>query len=97
MKNIRFMSEEEWIDGHKSDIQNVQNILNNLEKDRKIQKIYKRFIKLKNKKNKISYNTDESLSKKFEKDTLLFSYSKKEKINHDNLKLGHDNGQMMFG
>lgn len=54
MKNIRFMSEKEWIEGHKSDIQNVQNILNNLEKDRKIQKIYKRFIKQKIKSNKNS-------------------------------------------
>ncbi len=97
MKNNGFLSEEEWIRKHKSDIQNIHNIMDNLEKDKKIQRIYKRFIKLKNKNNKISYNTDERLSKKFEKDTLLFSYSKKEKINKDNLKLGHDNGHMIFG
>lgn len=97
MKKKELISEKEWFERHKSDIKNINNIIKDLEQDKKIKKIYKKYIKLKSKNNRISYNTEEVSATKFESDTLLTSYVKREKIEKDNCKFVRDNSQMIFG
>ena len=100
MKKKEIISEKEWLEKHVQDIQKINNMVDVLEKDKRINRIYNKFFKLKNKKEKISYNPDENLSKKFENGILLSSYSRMKKmpekeINSSNIK--YDCGPMIFG